>query len=105
MTPLTRIPLEGGSCVLVEGAAGLEGPVKAGRAGDLVREVPGTLQEALEPITWAAQSALDQLRKARPDEITVEFGVDLAVEAGAVITKGRATCHLQVTMSWRSDRG
>lgn len=102
MAPLTRIPLEGGGYLVVEGAAGLEGPVKAARAADLVREVPRTFQEALEPITQAAQSTLDQLRKARPDEITIEFGVDLAVEAGAVITKGRATCHLQVTMSWRS---
>ncbi|MFJ8212085.1 CU044_2847 family protein [Streptomyces sp. NPDC096033] len=42
------------------------------------------------------------MRGARPDAITIEFGVDLAVEAGALITKGRATCHLQVTMSWRS---
>ncbi|MBT2468379.1 hypothetical protein J7E97_10935 [Streptomyces sp. ISL-66] len=29
MTPQTRIPLEGGACVLLEGAVGLEGPVKA----------------------------------------------------------------------------
>ncbi|MEV6683969.1 CU044_2847 family protein [Streptomyces sp. NPDC051130] len=28
--------------------------------------------------------------------------MDLAVEAGAVITKGRATCHLQVTVAWRN---
>ncbi|MFD7629084.1 CU044_2847 family protein [Streptomyces sp. NPDC059851] len=105
MTPLTQIRLDGGGCVLVEGAAGPVGPVKAGRAGDLVHEVPGTFQEALEPITRAAQSALDQLRQARPDEITIEFGVDLAVEAGAVITKGSATCHLQVAMSWRSGHG
>ncbi|SOD86420.1 CU044_2847 family protein [Streptomyces sp. Ag109_G2-15] len=104
-TPLTRIPLEGGGCLLVEGAAGFEGPVKAGRVGDAIREVPETLQQALVPITQAAQAALDQLRKARPDQITVEFGVDLAVEAGAVITKSRANCHLQVTVSWKSDGG
>ncbi|MGW5779825.1 CU044_2847 family protein [Streptomyces sp. NPDC003863] len=102
MTILTRIPMEGGGFVLVEAPAGLEGPVKAGRVGELLHEAPRTLQEALEPVTQAAQTALDQLRKARPDEITVEFGVDLAVEAGAVITKGRANCHLQVTMSWQN---
>ncbi|KOU65109.1 hypothetical protein ADK90_27985 [Streptomyces sp. XY413] len=105
MTPLTRIPLAGGGFVLVEAPAGVEGPVKAGRLGEFVREVPGTLQDALGPITEAAQAALEQLRKARPDQITVEFGVDLAVEAGAVITKGRATGHLQVTVSWKDDGG
>ncbi|MFJ4950927.1 CU044_2847 family protein [Streptomyces sp. NPDC088760] len=105
MTSLTRIPLEGGGSVLVEAPAGVAGPVKAGRLGDVVREAPGTLQGALEPITEAAQAALDQLSKVRPDQITVEFGVDLAVEAGAVITKGRAAGHLQVTVSWKGDGG
>ncbi|MFE0454926.1 CU044_2847 family protein [Streptomyces sp. NPDC058914] len=104
MAPLTRIPLEGGGSVLVEQPAAMgDGPVKAGRIGDAIRDVPMTLQEALEPVTAAAQTALDQLRKARPDEITVEFGVDLAFEAGAVITKSQAGCHLRVTVSWKSD--
>ncbi|MGW5470244.1 CU044_2847 family protein [Streptomyces chartreusis] len=44
------------------------------------------------------------MRKARPDEITVEFGVDLAFEAGAVITISQASCHLTVTVSWKDDR-
>lgn len=105
MTSLARIPLEGGGVVLVESAVGVEGPVKAGRVGDAVREVPQTLQEVLEPVTRVAQAALEQLRKARPDQITVEFGVDLAVEAGAVITKSKANCHLQVSVSWRNDHG
>jgi hypothetical protein len=105
VTVLTRIPLEGGGSVLVEAPAGVEGPVKAGRLGDFVREVPATLQDALEPVTQAAQAALGQLRKARPDAITVEFGVDLSIAAGAVITKGSAGCHLQVTMTWNGDNG
>lgn len=104
VTPLTRIPLEDGGCVLVEQpAATWDGPVKAGRVGDAVRELPVTLEGALEPITEAAHAILEQLRKARPDEITVEFGVDLAFEAGAVITKSQASCHLRVIMAWKSD--
>lgn len=101
LTPLTRIPLEGGGWVLVEEPAGaLEGPVKAGRIGDAIHELPGTLQGALEPVAKAAHATLDQLRKAHPDNITVEFGVDLAAEAGAVITKSQASGHLKVTLSW-----
>ncbi|MGW7611179.1 CU044_2847 family protein [Streptomyces sp. NPDC054766] len=104
MTSLTRIPLDGGGSILVEQpAAASDGPVKAGRVGDAVRELPVTLQAALEPITEAARATLEQLRKARPDAVTVEFGVDLAAEAGAVITKSQASCHLNVTMSWKSD--
>ncbi|MBB4987119.1 MULTISPECIES: CU044_2847 family protein [Streptomyces] len=100
MTPLARIPLAGGGSILVEGSGVPTGPVQAGRIGDAVHELPGSLQAALEPVTEAARATLEQLRKARPDQITVEFGLDLAVEAGAVITKSQAMCHLKVTMSW-----
>ncbi|MBW5485746.1 CU044_2847 family protein [Streptomyces bambusae] len=103
MTPLARIPLEGGGSILVEGSAALAGPVQAGRIGEAVQNFPVTLQKALEPITQAARATLDQLRKAGPDEIAVEFGIDLAVEVGAVITKSQAACHLTVTMTWKHD--
>lgn len=102
LASVTRIPLDGGGCILVEDPAGvLEGPVKASRIGEAIGELPRTLQEALVPVTEAARATLDQLRKARPDDIAVEFGVDLAVAAGAVITKTQAACHLRVTMSWK----
>ncbi|MEU5068914.1 CU044_2847 family protein [Streptomyces virginiae] len=103
LAALTRIPLDGGGCILVEQQAEWDGPVKAGRISDAVRELPVTLEGALEPVTQAIRVTLDQLRKARPDQITVEFGVDLAFEAGAVITKSQASCHLKVAVSWKSD--
>ncbi|WP_327265607.1 hypothetical protein OG444_33335 [Streptomyces sp. NBC_01232] len=101
MAPLARIPLEGGGYVLVEAPDTAEGPVKAGRISDAIHDLPETLQEALGPVTEAARVALDQLRKARPDDITVQFGIDLSVAAGAVIAKTGAGCHLTVTMAWR----
>lgn len=104
LAALTRIPLDGGGCILVEQQAEWDGPVKASRIGDAVRELPVTLERALEPVTEAARASLDQLRKAHADQITVEFGIDLAFEAGAVITKSQASCHLKVTISWKSDR-
>ncbi|MGW2627844.1 CU044_2847 family protein [Streptomyces chattanoogensis] len=76
--------------------------MKAGRVGDAIHELPGSLERSLEPVTDAARATLDQLRKACPEEVMVEFGVDIAVEAGAVITKGSAGCHLKVTLSWKS---
>ncbi|MFE2140717.1 CU044_2847 family protein [Streptomyces sp. NPDC059456] len=58
---------------------------------------------ALEPVAEAVQATLDQLRKAGPDRIDVEFGADLAFEAGAVITKSQASRHLEVTVSRKND--
>ncbi|MER5204155.1 CU044_2847 family protein [Streptomyces sp. NPDC002825] len=103
MAPLARIPLDGGGYVLVEAPATAEGPVKAGRIGEAIHELPETLQQALEPVTAAARVALDQLRKARPHDITVQFGIDLSFAAGAVITKTGAGCHLTVTVAWKSS--
>ncbi|MGW1171580.1 CU044_2847 family protein [Streptomyces sp. NPDC002550] len=100
---VARLPLESGGWVLVEAPATAPGPVKAGRVGDAIHDLPGSLQGALAPVTEAARATLEQLRRAGPDEIRVEFGVDLAVEAGAVITKTGANCHLKVTMTWKRD--
>ncbi|MFB7474462.1 CU044_2847 family protein [Kitasatospora sp. NPDC056184] len=101
MAGLARIPLEDGGWVLIEAPGGAEGPVKAGRVGEAIRDLPTTLQGALVPVTTAAHAALDELRRIGPDEIAVEFGIDLAVEAGAVITKSSANCHLLVRAMWR----
>ncbi|MFD8889135.1 MULTISPECIES: CU044_2847 family protein [unclassified Streptomyces] len=103
MADLARIPLDGGGYVLIEAPAGPDGPVKAGRLSDAIRDMPGSLQEALKPVTAAAHATLEQVRKAAPDEVTVEFGVDLAVEAGAVITRTGAHCHLKVTVKWKRN--
>lgn len=100
MGDLVRVPLEGGGTILFEAPAQGGGPVKAGKFTDSVRELPQTLQSVLVPVRDAAEAVLEQLRKARPDEVEVEFGVDLAAEAGAVIAKTESSCHLQVRLLW-----
>ncbi|SCF80114.1 hypothetical protein GA0115259_102804 [Streptomyces sp. MnatMP-M17] len=44
---------------------------------------------------------LDELRQASPDEVELEFGVNLATSAGAVITKGELAGHLKVRLLWK----
>ncbi|MEU9880356.1 CU044_2847 family protein [Streptomyces phaeochromogenes] len=96
--------LEDGASILFEASDPAEGPVKAGRAGDTIRELPRKVQESLRPVTELAQAVLEQLREAGPDEVTIEFGVDMAAEAGAVIAKTATGCHLNVTVTWhRTD--
>ncbi|MEV7122618.1 CU044_2847 family protein [Kitasatospora griseola] len=101
---LARVPLDGGGSILFEAAdSGAAGPVKAGRVGDAIRDLPVGLNAALEPVTDLARTVLRRLRDAGPAEVEVEFGVDLATEAGVVITKAEANCHLTVKMVWRKD--
>jgi hypothetical protein len=98
---LLRIPLEDGGSILVEASLPTpEGPVKAGRAGEAIHDAAAGLGAYLGPVTDAARVLMDQLRKAGPDQVEVEFGVDLAVQAGAVITKTGAGCHLLVKLTW-----
>ncbi|MGW2036268.1 CU044_2847 family protein [Streptomyces spinosus] len=105
MPSLVRVPLEGGGAILLEevpGAPEPDGPVKAGRVGDAVRELPRTLQESLVPVRETARAVLDQLRQAGPREVEVEFGVNLSAKAGAVISLGEAAVHLKVRLVWES---
>nr|WSX48435.1 hypothetical protein OG409_05415 [Streptomyces sp. NBC_00974] len=101
MTYLARIPLDAGGSILVEVPDTMDGPMEEGRVGDAIHDLPESLHEALGSVAEAARTMLDQLRKAGPDGITVEFGVDLSVSAGAVITKTSTNGHLRVTMAWQ----
>lgn len=106
MTELARIPLDGGGTILVETAeAADDGPVMAGRIRDAVQEVPRTLGEILQPVTETARILLDHLSRARPAELEVEFGINLAAEAGAVITKTTVGTNLKVRMVWKQSEG
>lgn len=103
MQSFTRMPLEGGGSIVFEATLEADGPVKAGRVADAVRELPQTLQEALIPVRETARSVLEQLRQAGPDEVEVEFGVNLSAQAGAaVITKGEGAVHLKVRVLWKN---
>lgn len=101
MAGLVAVPLEGGGVVVVEMDHIPGGVVKAGRAGQVVAQAAQTLEDALGSVTPVAQSILAKLQQAGPQEVTVEFGVTLTAEAGAVIAKTAGECHLKVTLHWK----
>ena len=56
-----------------------------------------------ESITTISQRVMAALRSAQPDRASVEFGIDVAVEAGALtglLAKGAGAATLKVTLSW-----
>ncbi|WP_309505439.1 CU044_2847 family protein [Streptomyces phytophilus] len=109
-TSVGRLSLASGKEVLFEvmpnavPASG-EGPVKAGRVTDAVREVPRSLLEALAPVQEMAGAVAAQLRQAGPAEVEVEFGVDLSAQAGVIVSKGGAAAHLKVRLLWQAGAG
>jgi Trypsin-co-occurring domain 1 len=56
-----------------------------------------------ESITTISQRVVAALKSAHPDRASVEFGIDVAVEAGALtglLAKGSGGATLKVTLSW-----
>lgn len=121
MSDLVRVPLDGGGSIVIRTGPGgpgdlgdhetvvRSGPVQAGRVADLVDDVMAeascSLREALEPVTRMSQQVLEQLGKARPQQVQVEFGVELTAQAGAILAKAGTGCHLTVTLTWGADDG
>lgn len=102
MTELISVPLAGGGSIIVEAGSAVDpaGVVKAGRLADGLQQAVHTLDSTLEPVASAAKSALDKLRAAQPDGVTLEFGVRLSGELGAIITRTTGECHMRVTLRW-----
>ena len=115
---LVQVPLDGGGTLLVRlqddgggtpavvpGPLTRTGPVRAGRlqehVDDIVTEASVSLRDALEPLTQMSRQVLDQLAESQPDEINVDFGIELTAEAGAVLTKAGVGCHFAVSLKWK----
>jgi hypothetical protein len=80
----------------------VEGPVDVG-AGTVLRKLAITdLRETVEGVT---QSVAQALRRVKPDEVSVEFGVELAVKTGkltSVLAEGSSNASIKLTLTWSS---
>ena len=113
MTQLVEFPLTTGGSVLVEVTDHTTGPVTRGlKAADVTARAQQTFEEAINRVRPAVDSVISQLRSLAqaPDEVHVEFGLDLHAEAGAFIAAVSTTANFTVALTWRrqaplSERG
>ena len=105
MPELVRFPLEGGGHVLVEVEEMAPGPVTRGMGRDdaITDRASTTFEEAAASVTPAAQALVTKLKGLHdaPDEISLEFGVQLSAEAGAFIAKVATEANFRISMSWK----
>ena len=103
MAEVVRFELEGGGSVLVEMGGGEPGIVRASRLSEVARTAQVSFEAALSGVRDAAASALRTFKDIPqpPDEVAVEFGVELNAQAGALIAQAGAGSHLQVTLTWK----
>jgi hypothetical protein len=104
MRQLVEFPMQDGGGVLVqvdEAAAG--GPVTRG-LGDrhVTTQATQTFEQAVSRVQPAAQALIAQVRALTdtPDEVGVEFGLELSAEAGAFIATASTSANFKVSLTW-----
>ena len=106
MGQLVEFSLNDGGTILVEvhETTRTGGPVTRGLGGDQITERARlTFEDAVQRVEPAAQAIITRLRgmAQAPDEVQVEFGLDLSAEAGAFIAAASATANFKIAMTWR----
>lgn len=72
----------------------------------LTRAVP--FDSLVSSISAVSQAMTDALRRARPEEAEVTFGVDVSLESGqltSLIVKGNGTATFTIRLLWKSSDG
>lgn len=105
MGHLVEFPANGGGAVLVEVNAGSSGPVTRGMgAAAVVDKANESFELAVGRVQPAIDGVVARLRALpdAPDEVYVEFGLNLHAEAGAFIASASTTANFTVALTWRS---
>ncbi|YCH06853.1 CU044_2847 family protein [Arthrobacter sp. alpha11c] len=107
MSRLVEFTTDDGGTVVVEVASTAGSMVTRGgdHAGDhsgVFARAQQTFQRALEHVRPAVQGVIDELLSLenRPDEVSVEFGIDLHAEAGAFIASASTASNFKVRLTW-----
>ena len=62
-----------------------------------------SFKEVTDAIEGIAESVVTTLQKVKPRKASVEFGLEVALEAGhltALLMKGSGTSNLKITLEW-----
>ncbi|KOG36263.1 MULTISPECIES: CU044_2847 family protein [Streptomyces] len=103
MGRLVEFPTSDGATVLIEVKEPAAGMVTRGLRDTAVTErAQKTFEEAVRCARPAVEGVVTQLRTIAesPDEIHVEFGLDLHAEAGAFIPAASTTTNFTVAVTW-----
>jgi hypothetical protein len=104
---LIEFPLEDGGSIVVEvdEPEPEGGVVRAARPGEIAAKAGQTFETALDRIRPAAGAIITKLRGLSdpPDEMTVEFGLKMSAEAGALVAAAGAEANYRVTLKWTRE--
>jgi inner membrane protein involved in colicin E2 resistance len=103
--PLVEFPVEtGGTLLVMVTDQRSVGPTMRGGFGQqAIDQADRTFERALGTIGTVARGVLGQLQglAVRPEEITVEFGIELTGKTNSVLVAAGASAQLKVGLTWR----
>ncbi len=72
--------------------------------GDLIEKANDSFEDAIGRAQPAIEAVIHRLRQVSdaPDEVQVEFGLNLHAETGAFIASASATANFTVSLTWRN---
>jgi hypothetical protein len=102
--PLVEFPVETGGTVLVQVTDQRSaGPTMRGGFGQqAIDQADRTFEHALATIATVARGVLSQMQglAVRPEEVTVEFGIELTGKSNAVLVAAGASAQLKICLMW-----
>ena len=112
MTRYAAFPMDGGGTIVVEvdgssdWTSGDRPTTRGLSGGALIEQTETSFGEALARIQPAAAELLTSFRSAAdpPDEVEVEFGIQMSADLGAFIAKASAGANFKVTLHWSAPR-
>jgi hypothetical protein len=108
MHRLIEFSMEDGKTILVEaGETAAElGIAPAARHGEIATRATQTLETALEAVGPSAEAILARLAglSKSPSEISIEFGLKLGAQAGAIIASGTVEANYIVKLTWTREQ-
>jgi hypothetical protein len=104
---LVLMTIGDGPAVLVEADTGLGVPtgIESASIDDVIQNVASGFDAAVDAISASARGIVAKLRDAaHPDEVTLEFGIKITAQAGAIVAKAGAEGNFTVTLKWTADK-
>jgi len=104
MAQFIEFAVGGGQSVLVQVEDSTAGPVTRGiGTSSITTHASQTFEEAISRVRPAAEAIAAQLRSlaSAPDEVGVEFGLELSAQAGAFIAAASTRANFTVSLTWR----
>jgi len=104
MAYVMEVPVTGGGQLLVQIdeddlPSGVV-PAARRRPGQVVVLAKESVQEAIDQVKPAIDAVAERLKSLAADQVTVEFGLLLGAEGGAIVAKGKAEVHFTMTLTW-----